>query len=167
MDDNFYAAPRAELEPPRSLADRRANKATRGARLAAVLIDGVVLFVLVAITALAGGVGRGVNEGRVSALPGIIVFGVFGLALLIGNIVLLSRFGQTLGKRAMSIAIVRTDGSRCDLWRILVLRIFVVRAVAFVPVVGPMLNLVDMLMIFGDERRCAHDYMADTIVVHL
>jgi hypothetical protein len=30
-----------------------------------------------------------------------------------------------------------------------------------------MLNLVDMLMIFGDERRCAHDYMADTIVVHL
>ncbi|PTR32919.1 putative RDD family membrane protein YckC [Luteibacter sp. OK325] len=167
MTDNFYAAPQAELElPPRLPADLRSNKATRGSRLGAVLIDSVILFALVLVTALAAGLGRGVGKGLVPALPGVIVFGIFGLALLIGNIVLLSRFGQTLGKRAMGIAIVRTDGSRCDLWRILVLRIFLVRVIAFVPFVGVIFSLVDMLVIFGEERRCIHDYMADTIVVH-
>lgn len=167
MTDNFYAAPQAELElPPRLPAELRANKASRGGRLAAVLIDGVILFALVLVTALAAGFGRGVTKGMVPALPGVIAFGVLGLALLIVNIVLLSRFGQTLGKRAMGIAIVRSDGSRCELWRILVLRIVVARAIGFIPMVGALFALVDMLMIFGEECRCVHDYMADTIVIN-
>lgn len=167
MNDNFYAAPQAELElPPRLPEELRSNRATRGARLGAALIDGVIIFALVLVTALVAGVGRGVGKGLVPALPGIIVFGVFGLALLIANIVLLSRFGQTLGKRALGIAIVRTDGSRCELWRILVVRILAVRVIGVVPMVGPLFSLVDVLMIFGEERRCVHDYMADTIVVH-
>jgi uncharacterized RDD family membrane protein YckC len=167
MNDNFYAAPQAELElPPRLPADLRSNKATRGARLGAALIDGVIIFALAIVSALAAGVGRGLNTGKVPALPGVIVFVVCGLALVIGNIVLLARFGQTLGKRAMGIAIVRTDGSPCELWRLLVLRILVVRVIGFVPMVGALFSLVDVLMIFGEERRCAHDYMADTIVVH-
>lgn len=167
MNDNFYAAPRAELElPPRMRAGLRSSRATRGARLSAALVDGVILFVLVLVSGLAAGVGRGVTRGTVPALPGVIIFGVFGLALVIGNIVMLSRSGQTLGKWALRIAIVRTDGSRCELWRLLVLRIFVVRAIGFVPGFGPLFSLVDVLMIFGEERRCVHDYMADTIVVH-
>lgn len=167
MNENFYAAPQAELEMPRRLpTDLRSNKASRGARLGAALIDGVILFGLVVVAVLFAGVGRGVERGLVAPLPGIIVFGVGGLSLIIVNIVLLARFGQSLGKRALGIAIVRTDGSRCELWRILVLRVLVVRAISFVPMVGLLFSLVDMVMIFGEERRCVHDYMADTIVVH-
>jgi uncharacterized RDD family membrane protein YckC len=45
MNDNFYAAPQAELElPPRLPAELRSNKATRGSRLGAALIDGVIVF---------------------------------------------------------------------------------------------------------------------------
>ena len=166
MNDNFYAAPRAELElPPHLRADLRPNKATRGSRLGAVLIDSAIIFALAIVGALAVGLGRGVNKGLLTALPGFIILGVGILALLITNVVLLSRFGQTLGKRAMGIAIVRTDGSKCELWRILVLRILAVRAISFVPMVGALFSIVDMVMIFGEEKRCVHDYMADTIVV--
>jgi uncharacterized RDD family membrane protein YckC len=36
-----------------------------------------------------------------------------------------------------------------------------------IPVVGRLINLVDPLLIFGKERRCLHDLIADTIVVDI
>jgi len=32
---------------------------------------------------------------------------------------------------------------------------------------GALIFLVDTPLTFGDERRCAHDYLADTIVVRI
>jgi hypothetical protein len=32
-------------------------------------------------------------------------------------------------------------------------------------VLGGFYSLIDALVIFGDARRCCHDYIADTIVV--
>jgi uncharacterized RDD family membrane protein YckC len=34
-----------------------------------------------------------------------------------------------------------------------------------IPYAGGLITLVDLLLIFGKERRCLHDLMADTIVV--
>jgi uncharacterized RDD family membrane protein YckC len=167
MNDNFYAAPGAELEPPRLPGDMGARKANRAARLSATLVDGAIVFglfvlgaMVVAITGDAGGPPGGTSK------PAILVYGLLGLALVVVNIVLLARSGQTLGKWALGIAIVRSNGARCELWRVVVLRILVVRLVGVIPLVGILFTLVDTLMIFGEERRCVHDYMADTIVVH-
>jgi hypothetical protein len=34
-----------------------------------------------------------------------------------------------------------------------------------IPFVGKAVNLIDPLLIFGKEKRCLHDLIADTIVV--
>jgi uncharacterized RDD family membrane protein YckC len=36
----------------------------------------------------------------------------------------------------------------------------------FIPVIGPLFGLVNVLFIFGEERRCLHDLAANTIVVN-
>jgi uncharacterized RDD family membrane protein YckC len=165
MTDNFYAAPQAELGvPPPFGSDVAARKATRGSRLAATFVDGLAVAVPVFVGAMFAGVRR-VNEGLSPAWPVLLIIGGSLLAIMIVNIVLLARDGQTLGKKALGIAIVRTDGSQCELWRILVLRIIAVRLITAIPFVGMLFALADILVIFGEERRCVHDYMADTIVV--
>ena len=34
-----------------------------------------------------------------------------------------------------------------------------------VPFIGGFYSIIDSLMIFGEQRRCIHDYIADTIVI--
>jgi uncharacterized RDD family membrane protein YckC len=167
MNDNFYAAPQAELEvaPPPFRRSVESRKAGRGVRLGAAMIDGAIIGVIAMVAAIFVGFSREAMAGKSGLLGGLVAV-VLVLAWIIINIVLLARHGQTLGKRALGIAIVRSDGSACELWRILVLRIFAVRAIGVVPMVGPLFSLVDVLLIFGEERRCVHDYMADTVVVH-
>lgn len=35
-----------------------------------------------------------------------------------------------------------------------------------IPYLGPAFGLANVLWIFGGERRCLHDYIADTLVVN-
>jgi uncharacterized RDD family membrane protein YckC len=74
--------------------------------------------------------------------------------------------GQTVGKMMVGIRIVSADtGEILPLWRVLVLRFLPVQLIQIVPGIGPVLWLVDTLFIFGDARRCVHDYVAGTIVI--
>jgi hypothetical protein len=41
----------------------------------------------------------------------------------------------------------------------------VTTVLVFVPFVGSFYPLVDVCWIFGEQRRCVHDYIADTIVI--
>ena len=45
------------------------------------------------------------------------------------------------------------------------LRGFVVGLLDNIPIIGPLVSLVDPLLIFRDDQRCLHDHIADTIVV--
>jgi len=45
------------------------------------------------------------------------------------------------------------------------LRAFLPGVIEAVPYVGGLFGLIDILFIFGDERRCIHDLMAGTKVV--
>ena len=87
-------------------------------------------------------------------------------ALLIAQILLLGRYGQTLGKRYIGIRIVlvRDDASPGFLsaW---FLRSVVPNALYRIPYAGVPLCLLDLLWIFGQERRCLHDYIAGTKVI--
>jgi uncharacterized RDD family membrane protein YckC len=65
----------------------------------------------------------------------------------------------------LGIKIVRNDGSRAGLGRIFWLRMFVPGLVGAIPLVGGLFGLIDPLFIFGEEKRCLHDLIADTIVV--
>jgi uncharacterized RDD family membrane protein YckC len=72
-----------------------------------------------------------------------------------------ARNGQSIAKKLLSIKVVRSDGSRASLGRIFWLRNIVNTLLSIVPLYG----VIDALFIFGEQRQCLHDKIADTIVV--
>ena len=87
------------------------------------------------------------------------------LCTLIVTAFLVHRNGQTIGKKMLAIKVVRKDGSRATLARIFGLRYLLNALFRFIPLIGPLYGLLDVLFIFSQAKRCCHDYLADTIVV--
>lgn len=82
------------------------------------------------------------------------------------QIYLLVQDGQTIGKRIVGIQIVGySSGSLLGAGRVLGMRGALPGFIAGIPYVGWLFALVDVLFIFGEERRCIHDYMARSKVV--
>jgi uncharacterized RDD family membrane protein YckC len=87
---------------------------------------------------------------------------LLGLAAwLFLTVMFVSRNGQSIGKKLTGIKVVRADGSKASLGRIVLLRNLLNLLLNMIPLYG----LVDALMIFGDRQQCAHDKIADTIVI--
>jgi uncharacterized RDD family membrane protein YckC len=109
---------------------------------------------------LAGMAGAGIS---------LYIGSIFYIALIVVTIVLVHRNAQTIGKKLVGIKVARKDGSRASLGRIFWLRNVVNSIVGMVllivPFIGGFYSLIDSLMIFGEQRRCCHDYIADTIVI--
>ena len=171
METNPYAAPGAVVEDVSAFGgnDLEARKATRGQRLGAVLLDS--LFACVCLVPIFfSGVMHGLRTSAVtdsaSVQPGLIALGgLLLLGVLVYDLILLSRNGQTIGKRILNIKIVRTDGSPVTLLRVIFLRWVPIGLLQQIPLIGPLIGLADSLVIFGSDKRCIHDYIADTIVI--
>jgi uncharacterized RDD family membrane protein YckC len=126
-------------------------------RLAAHLIDGVIVTVAVLLVAAFASPGTGDDSG----------VGLVGLLLLVGWVAYWvigwgGHSGQTLGKRALSIAVRRTDGSPLGygraLWRVVVMQVLWI----LVP-----LGLLAALWPLWDRRWQAWwDKLAGSVVVH-
>jgi uncharacterized RDD family membrane protein YckC len=157
--DNPYAAPSANL------ADAYFNEglalAERLTRLFAVLLDTVVVF----IAAIPLFVFMTLSMQGKSATLWAMLGGLAVLALSVYNLFLLYQSGQTIGKKLLGIKILRTDGSRCSLPRIIFMRSMLIGILGGIPFIGPLISLTDVLLIFRDNRLCLHDQIADTIVV--
>lgn len=136
-----------------------ADLAGRGARLVAVLLDGLLLNLGFWYLVEQLQMGTALDEPR-AFVPAAIVLVVAGV-----QVRLLSERGQTIGKLALGVRIVRRSGARAGLPRILLLREAFAALAHHVPVIGGLVALVDALMIFRADRRCLHDHVADTIVV--
>jgi uncharacterized RDD family membrane protein YckC len=80
---------------------------------------------------------------------------------------LLSRYGQTIGKRIMGIAIVTMDNRVPPVLQLIVQRYLIQWLAGRVPVVGGILRMVDILTIFRADKRCIHDHLAGTKVIDL
>ncbi len=161
--ENPYAAPRRAVVPAEDSFTGSETLASRGSRLAASLIDGLAAIAIVA-PALAAVFMVGESSSlstmgwflaAVSGI-GIVVFAVYQLSLLV-------RQGQTLGKKTMNIRIVNyDDGGIPSAGRLLGVRCFLN---SFLGRIIPFYALIDVVAIFGNERRCIHDYLAGTKVV--
>ena len=142
--------------------------ASRGARLGAALIDFFIhLSILSAIGAIAAG-GFGAMYSVVQEITELrdlasIIAG-YALYPLLHGYLLVTR-GQTIGKLLCGIRIVRSDGRPANLGRILLIRWLPVSLVSLLGTVGGLLALADALCVFRASRQCAHDQLADTIVV--
>ncbi len=161
---NPYAAPVARVE---DISDGQLVLADRGIRLAAVIIDALVLFGGVAVLAIIAAIAApslGKSNPGLMAFLGLAILAVF-ITLSVINMVMLHRHGQTIAKRMFGIKIVRGDGSRCALSRIIFARWLPVTLLGAIPLVGGVVSLTDALMIFGETQRCLHDVFADTLVV--
>lgn len=80
---------------------------------------------------------------------------------------LLSRYGQTLGKRILGIAIVTMDNRVPPFFQLIAQRYLTQWLAGMVPLIGLFLRLVDILAIFRPDRRCIHDHLAKTKVIDL
>lgn len=162
VHDNPYAAPVAAVADAPAVGLELAERSTR---LGAALLDGLFfgLAYIPIIVIAAASAGPSANETTAYWVLG--AGGVAILAVLVVNCVLLHRSGQTIAKKLLGIKVLRGDGSRASLARIIFMRILPTGVLGVIPLVGPVVSLVDSLLIFRDDRRCLHDQIADTVVV--
>jgi uncharacterized RDD family membrane protein YckC len=159
---NPYAPPTTPTFPWPAHDAFQAPLASRSARLWACILDWLVAvaailpgFVMAAVSAPHGG-------------EGFAVLGVLCLlALWVFQWYLVSTTGQTLGKRWAGIRIVKVDGRPVSFASAVLMRSWLFTIITNVPLIGGMIWLVDLLCIFGDERRCLHDFLAGTKVVQV
>ena len=160
---NRFAPPNAQVTEPLPQDDTPVL-ASRWARLGAALIDGLIAgAIAVAVLLPMYGTGAFMQMGRspLSFVAGLAVDYAIYLAL---QGWFLYNSGQTLGKKALGLRIVRPDNSYADFPRVIA-RQAIMTFAGLVPFVGRIFSLVDILFIFGGPRRCLHDLIVDTIVV--
>jgi uncharacterized RDD family membrane protein YckC len=87
-------------------------------------------------------------------------------AITVINLFMLHARGQTIGKMTTGVRIVRADGSKAGLGRILALRSFpLLVLIAISSPLGQILAFANIAFIFREDRRCIHDLLANTKVV--
>jgi uncharacterized RDD family membrane protein YckC len=157
---NPYAPPRASV---RDIPDPSSTSelAEPGTRLAASFIDGIsfALMVYAPMFMIAFNAEPGADESAALiagaiALAGFVVWS--GL-----NVLFVVRNGQSIGKKMLSIKVVRSDGSTVSLGRVFWLRNLLNGVISIIPLYA----FVEVLFIFSESRQCLHDKIADTIVI--
>lgn len=159
-----YQTPVADIEVQQAPA--AGGLASRWQRLGGAMIDGLIGFAVGLPVMLMLGIfeytGKGIAPPfQLSLISAIIGFTTFSLI----HGYFLKKFGQTIGKKALGIRIVGIDDAQLSLPMILFKRYLPITAISLIPVLGGLLALVDILFIFGSEKRCLHDYIAGSKVV--
>jgi uncharacterized RDD family membrane protein YckC len=77
----------------------------------------------------------------------------------------LYKTGQTIGKKLIGIKITDLKGKTPTLIKSYVLRFLIPSLICSFPVLGIILWFIDVLFIFGKNKRCIHDYIAETKVM--
>jgi uncharacterized RDD family membrane protein YckC len=164
---NPFTPPNASIDVAPQAAES-VVLADRGQRFNAFLLDLVTILpamILFGIGAYMASAAKGASSPPVVPMALIGLGGLYMLGVAIYQLVLLSKHGQTIGKRWMAIKIVKLDGSPPGFVHAVLLRGFVNGLIGAVPYLGFVYTLVDILMIFRDDRRCIHDMIASTRVV--
>jgi uncharacterized RDD family membrane protein YckC len=165
--DSRFAPPAAHVEDVAG-ASATLEHASRGARLGAMLIDHVM--VLLGFAVIGMFVYPSVFDDAPSDLTPMIAAMLLQAAIALGLYLLLNGWllatrGQTIGKVALRIRVVRPDGSEGGFLRLFFVRYAASQMLYMIPLVGGLYALADCLAIFRDSHRCLHDNLADTIVV--
>jgi uncharacterized RDD family membrane protein YckC len=131
-------------------------------RFAAVFLDGLILFVVnFCINLIAGltvGQAIGVKPQRVIALQLVLM----AIQLVIGlsyEVILIGKYGATLGKMACKIKVVTADGGRVSYSRAL--------GRYFAKILSYMVCLIGFIIAaFDGQKRALHDHICNTRVIY-
>ena len=159
--ENPYATPTVDPILPEDNPTKELDLATRRERFCAEIIDVSIIFIAQMGTAYL--VRKFLREAPDKTLMGLLGSMVF----LIAHSWLLATRGQTVGKLLMGTKIVRLDGQKPSLLRLLGLRYAPFWAATYIPTAGGWISLINYLFIFRENRRCLHDLLAGTKVVKI
>jgi len=148
--------------------------ATRAKRFLGSLIDAAVVaipIVIIVIAAMIAAIRAGqIDPEQITLVQqtviGVVFFIAYWLLFLLLNGYILFTRGQTIGKVLMSTRIVNLSGNIPSFGKLVVLRYLIPGFAMEIPCIGTVFWLIDCLFIFGQERRCVHDYIAGTKVIN-
>ena len=178
---NPYQTP-AGAAKSRSNSQGSQELASVGARIGGALLDGlfVILMMLpglfigggIIVAAIIGIEQTDSEQGAAAAAVGlvtaILILAGNGLLPLIINCVLISKSGQTLGKKVVGTRIVdQYSGETVGFVQGFLLRSFVFQLITGLPVVGGFIYLADIIFLFTDGNQTLHDRLAKTRVVRV
>jgi len=136
--------------------------ASRMKRLFARLLDGVFGLVSALVP---GFVVTFLSDGSfdpesflLGAVVGIICFVIYQWYLL-------ATTAQTIGKKYLKIKIVNKNGEQAGFFVNVLLREWLMGLIGIIPAIGGIIQIVNILFIFRDDRKCIHDLIAGTVVV--
>ena len=136
--------------------------ASPGARLLARVIDTVIMSVPLVVLLVAV-VNWDASFGLGGSLRWQLALAVMGVLY---EVPMIAKKGQTLGKMAAGIRVVRADDAGAPSWRDSVVRWVIPAALGCLPYVGGILWLLAFVsLIWDDARQGWHDDHAGTLVV--
>jgi uncharacterized RDD family membrane protein YckC len=137
------------------------NYASFWTRFGAVFLDGLILWVVNLVTHLVAGLGLGQAVGvqpiQTIGLTILLAFVQMGIALTY-EVVMIGKYGATLGKMACKIKVVTAEGGRVSYLRAL--------GRYFAKLLSAMTCLIGYIMAgFDEEKRALHDRICNTRVI--
>lgn len=148
--------------------------ASRWSRIGAALIDTLILMAVLLPLAYVMSSYTGVVEFSESAFTNAVLtelafqflfcLSALGAYCLV-NWKQLDKTGQTIGKKVLKIKVVDSNGQPSPVKKLVFLRYGLMLLISYIPLLGALITLTDLLMMLGSEKRALHDRIANTIVV--
>ena len=164
-EENPYSPPVNQVEAPpiQSAVPGLHNYASLGERFSGKLIDVLIMIPL----GLLGLVILVFSGGASVYGPGeTFLVAIIGMAAYIGvQWAFWASTGQSIGKKVMKTQVVNLDGSQASVRTIAFKRYGIISLIGNVPVFGPLVYFIGVLLIFRQNRNCLHDDIAKTRVI--
>ena len=162
-ENNVYAAPQAEVVDENNF---ELKLASRWKRLLGSIVDSIIIRLITVPLMYFTGAFDGIMEGRQPSHLYSLGIGCVGIVcFLLINFKFLKDSGQTIGKKAVGTKIVDDEGNPVTFSGQLLKRYGFYFFIGLVPVAGSLLNLVNIITIFGAKKKCIHDMVGGTQVV--
>jgi predicted Zn finger-like uncharacterized protein len=164
-DSHQKPTPKNMPDPPekpiRQAAIDALPKAGFWMRVVATLLDGLVVFILqFVLGSLLALAGFAANQSATGEVGGLVV--LFGYVLGFAYYIFFTGYcGQTPGKMALRIKVIRRDGSTVGYGRA------AFREVLCKTISGLILGIGYLMVAFDEQKQGLHDRMADTYVIKL
>ena len=136
--------------------------ASRMKRLFARLLDGVFGLVSALVP---GFVLTFLSDGNFDPESFLLGAVVVIICFVIYQWYLLATTAQTIGKKYLKIKIVNKNGEQAGFFVNVLLREWLMGLIGIIPAIGGIIQIVNILFIFRDDRKCIHDLIAGTVVV--
>ena len=160
-----------EENTPETFVEYEPNQlASRGKRLAAAVVDIFIFFPLVVLVAQPFGLINISDPAKMQDFnldESLQLFIIGQVLFLLVQGYLLHTQGQTIGKKLLKIRIVSLDDELLGIGQLYFVRYLTFSLIAQIPIIGAFISMVNVLFIFGQDRRCLHDRLAGTKVIEV